>query len=100
MNESNSLINAQRQKIGLYLKKNKKRNIIIKTKLAFNKIKEKSKINYIIVLLIFILIVLTSIFIILFLKKDKKSILLHLKRKIDEQNIIKSSKFCFVYNIF
>ena len=87
MNESNSLINAQRQKIGLYLKKNKKRNIIIKTKLAFNKIKEKSKINYIIVLLIFILIVLTSIFIILFLKKDKKSILLYLKRKIDEQNI-------------
>ena len=48
MNESNSLINAKRQKIGLYLKKNKKRNIIIKTKLAFNRIKEKSKINYII----------------------------------------------------
>ena len=98
MNESLSLINAQRQKIGLYLQKNKKRNIIIKTKLAFSKIKEKSKTSYIFVFLILILIILASILIILFIKKDKNSLLLNLKRKSHEQNITTTNSNKLIQN--
>ena len=98
MNESNSLISKKRQKNGLYLKKHKKRNFIIYTKLTFSKFKEKTKTPYIIAFIIFILIVLTSILIILFLKKNKKSKFNYLKLKGYRQNISNTTSNKLVQN--
>ena len=87
MNESNSLIVGTNQKNGKYLKKPKRKNFIINTKLAFKKIKEKSKRFYFFVALLFILIILASLLVFMFIKRYKGNKLNNFKRQISKLNL-------------